>query len=259
MKLKTGFGNDFLRFGGLKGFADGSLGSATAYFFEPYADDPKAFGLLASDMIPKGPWRSGSRPPTGRASNAPSTPSATGPTPSSSTSSPRPRRRTARATGASGSSTPSTSGRPTSPASPSSASIASVQPYHAVDDGRWAEGRSGRSGSRRPIPSALSSTPGATLAFGSDWPVAPMDPLLAIDAAVNRRTLDGANPNGWVPEQKITVAEAVRASHARPRLRGVRRGVERLARDREGRRSRRPGRRPVRRPAGPAREASVSG
>ncbi len=49
------------------------------------------------------------------------------------------------------------------------------------------------------------------LAFGSDWTVAPIDPLLGVYAAVTRRTLDGKNPNGWVPEQKITVEEAVRA------------------------------------------------
>jgi hypothetical protein len=52
---------------------------------------------------------------------------------------------------------------------------------------------------------------GARLAFGSDWPVAPLDPLLGIDAAVNRRTLDGKHPGGWFPEQKITVKESIEA------------------------------------------------
>src|SRR5207247_6841334 len=52
---------------------------------------------------------------------------------------------------------------------------------------------------------------GATLAFGTDWTVAPLNPLLTIYAAVTRRTLDGKNPNGWIPEQKISVEEAVRA------------------------------------------------
>src|SRR6202035_2816043 len=51
----------------------------------------------------------------------------------------------------------------------------------------------------------------AKLVFGSDWPVAPLDPIRGIYAAVTRRTLDGKNPGGWVPEQKITVEEAVRA------------------------------------------------
>jgi predicted amidohydrolase YtcJ len=89
--------------------------------------------------------------------------------------------------------------------------IASMQPYHAIDDGRWAWKRVG--------PEVLKGTyafrslldAGAVLAFGSDWYVAPMEPLMGIYAAVTRRTLDGKNPGGWIPEQKITVAEAVRA------------------------------------------------
>src|SRR5439155_6942111 len=52
---------------------------------------------------------------------------------------------------------------------------------------------------------------GAKLAFGSDWTVAPLDPILGVYAAVTRRTLDGKNPNGWVPEQKVSVGEALRA------------------------------------------------
>jgi predicted amidohydrolase YtcJ len=52
---------------------------------------------------------------------------------------------------------------------------------------------------------------GANLMFGSDWTVAPLNPLLGVYAAVTRRTLDGANPDGWVPEQRITVEEALRA------------------------------------------------
>jgi hypothetical protein len=52
---------------------------------------------------------------------------------------------------------------------------------------------------------------GATLALGTDWVVAPLDPILTIAAAVNRRTLDGKHPDGWLPEQKISVAEAIRA------------------------------------------------
>lgn len=47
------------------------------------------------------------------------------------------------------------------------------------------------------------------MAFGSDWSVVPLSPILGIDAAVNRRTLDGKHPDGWFPEQRITVAQAV--------------------------------------------------
>src|SRR6476619_5387831 len=89
--------------------------------------------------------------------------------------------------------------------------IASMQPYHAIDDGRWAENRIGpvRAKGTYAFRSLLDA--GAILAFGSDWFVAPMDPLMGIYAAVTRRTLDGKHPGGWIPEQKITVAEAIRA------------------------------------------------
>ncbi len=89
--------------------------------------------------------------------------------------------------------------------------IASMQPYHAIDDGRWAEKYIGpdRVKTTYAFRSLLDS--GATLAFGSDWFVAPATPLEGIYAAVTRRTLDGKNPDGWVPEQKITVEEALKA------------------------------------------------
>ena len=50
-----------------------------------------------------------------------------------------------------------------------------------------------------------------TLAFGTDWPVAPLEPMLGLYAAVTRATLDGKNPGGWIPEEKITLPEAVEA------------------------------------------------
>jgi predicted amidohydrolase YtcJ len=89
--------------------------------------------------------------------------------------------------------------------------IASMQPYHAIDDGRWAEKVLGPVRIHTSYAWRLLLDKGAVLAFGSDWPVAPLDPLLGIYAAVTRRTLDGKNPQGWVPEQRITVAEAVHA------------------------------------------------
>src|SRR5204862_272906 len=89
--------------------------------------------------------------------------------------------------------------------------IASMQPYHAIDDGRWAEKRIGpeRAKTTYAFRSLLDS--GAMLAFGTDWTVAPLNPMLSIYAAVTRRTLDGKHQNGWIPEQKISVDEAVRA------------------------------------------------
>jgi predicted amidohydrolase YtcJ len=112
--------------------------------------------------------------------------------------------------------------------------IASMQPYHAIDDGRWAERVIGpeRAKGTYAFRSLLES--GATVAFGSDWFVAPPTPIEGIYAAVTRRTLDDRNPDGWVPEQKITVEQALRAytvSAARASFDEVRRGT--LARGRQ--------------------------
>ena len=89
--------------------------------------------------------------------------------------------------------------------------IASVQPYHAIDDGRWVDKVIGpeRAKGTYAFKSLLDSR--STLAFGSDWYVAPPTPLEGIYAAVTRRTLDDKHPGGWHPEQKITVEQALRA------------------------------------------------
>jgi predicted amidohydrolase YtcJ len=89
--------------------------------------------------------------------------------------------------------------------------IASMQPYHAIDDGRWADGVIGPQRSRTTYAFRSLLDAGARLAFGSDWYVAPPTSLEGIYAAVSRRTLDDRHPDGWVPEQKITVEEALRA------------------------------------------------
>jgi predicted amidohydrolase YtcJ len=89
--------------------------------------------------------------------------------------------------------------------------IASMQPYHAIDDGRWAERVIGpeRIATTYAFRSLLDD--GAQVAFGSDWFVAPASVIQGIHAAVTRRTIDGAYPEGWVPEQKVSVEEALRA------------------------------------------------
>lgn len=89
--------------------------------------------------------------------------------------------------------------------------VASMQPYHCIDDGRWAEPILGPARSKTTYAFRALLDTRATLAFGSDWPVAPATPLEGVYAAVTRRTLDGAHPGGWVPEQKIAVEEALRA------------------------------------------------
>jgi predicted amidohydrolase YtcJ len=89
--------------------------------------------------------------------------------------------------------------------------IASMQPYHAIDDGRWLERRIGRARSRYTYAFRSLLDANAHLAFGSDWTVAPLDPIAGVYASVTRHTIDGKNPGGWVPEEKISVGEALRA------------------------------------------------
>jgi predicted amidohydrolase YtcJ len=87
--------------------------------------------------------------------------------------------------------------------------IASMQPYHAADDGRWAETLIGPERTKMTYANKSLFDAKAIVAFGSDWFVATPSVMLGIHAAVNRETLDGKNPNGWVPEQKITLEQSL--------------------------------------------------
>jgi predicted amidohydrolase YtcJ len=89
--------------------------------------------------------------------------------------------------------------------------IASMQPYHLVDDGSWAEKRIGRERCRTTYAFRSLLEHGVRLAFGSDWNVAPLNPMTGVHAAVTRQTSDGLNPQGWFPEQKLTLDEAIAA------------------------------------------------
>ena len=84
-----------------------------------------------------------------------------------------------------------------------------MQPYHCIDDGVWLGKKIGdRVSGAYAFKSFLDA--GITLCFGSDWEVAPLNPVAGIYAAVTRRTLDGKNPEGWLPEQKISVEDAIK-------------------------------------------------
>lgn len=89
--------------------------------------------------------------------------------------------------------------------------IAAAHPYHAIDDGRWAENRLGAERIKTTYPFKSILDAGGILSFGSDWPVAPLAPMDGVYAAVTRRTLDDKNPDGWIPEQKISVEQALTA------------------------------------------------
>jgi predicted amidohydrolase YtcJ len=209
--VRAHFGSAMLRTGGLKGFADGSLGSTTALFFDPYRDAPDTKGIPSDEMFPDGAMaervrgadRAGLQVLIHAIGDQANDKILSLYEQVEKDAGDRDRRfRIEHAQHLRAQDIPRFARDQV---------IASMQPYHAIDDGRWAEKRIGpeRAQTTYAFRSLLDS--GATLAFGTDWTVAPLNPMLAIYAAVTRRTLDGKNPNGWVPAQKITVAEAVRA------------------------------------------------
>jgi hypothetical protein len=208
--IRAGFGTPFFRLGAVKGFADGSLGSTTAYFFEPYTDAPGSRGLLADEMIPIARMRQ--RLTEADAAGLQLCIHAIGDQAISmvldvftdvvSANGQRDRRlRIEHAQHVA----PKDFDR-----FAALGVIAAVQPYHAIDDGRWAERRIGPERIKTTYAFRTFLDNGVRLALGSDWPVAPLNPILGIYAAVTRATIDGKNPGGWVPAQKITVEEAVR-------------------------------------------------
>lgn len=205
---ENGRGDDRLWWGGLKAFVDGSLGSTTAWFYDPYTDDPRTSGLLTTDTASLRTWamegdeagfqllihaigdrandwlldlygavarENGSRDRRFRIEHA------------QHLSPPALARFAAQGV------------------------IPAMQPYHAIDDGRWAEKRIGPERIKTTYPFRSLLDAGAPLSFGSDWTVAPMDVRWGLYAAVTRRTLDGANAGGWVPQEKISLEEALRA------------------------------------------------
>lgn len=206
--IRHAFGGNMLRVGGLKGYADGSLGSTTAWFYKPYLDAPDSTGLASDEMafnfkntldadraglqvmihaigdrandeilkiFEQVTKEEGSRDRRFRIEHAQHLNDGL----------------TKRFTGV--------------------GVIASMQPFHLIDDGRWAYKRIDEERIKGTYAFRSLINAGATLAFGTDWFVAPLNPMWGVFAAVTRRTLDGKNPGGWVPEQKLTVQETVHA------------------------------------------------
>lgn len=210
----NGRGSDWLKTGGVKGFMDGSLGSHTAAFLEPFTDAPDDRGFLINTTDDMRSWIQSADAAglqvmvhaigdrairdlldiyaevAGTAATAPAAPD----------SDRRLRMEHAQHIH------PDDLGR-----FAAQGIIASMQPYHAIDDGRWAEAVIGPERARTTYAFESLIASGAHVAFGSDWYVAPATPLEGIYAAVTRRTLDDRNSDGWVPGQKITVEQALRA------------------------------------------------
>jgi len=201
----------FYKVGGLKGFVDGSLGSSTALFFEGYSDNVENKGLLAPDMFPEGKMQERIQKADQKGLQV--AVHAIGNKANHillnileriiKAGQKRDRR-----------------WRVEHAQHLIVEDIArlgelnvlvSAQPYHLIDDGQWAEKRIGSSRLRYSYPFNSLLENNVKLVFGSDWTVAPLDPLAGIFSAVTRSTLDGKNPQGWVPEEKIFVEEALKA------------------------------------------------
>jgi hypothetical protein len=205
------FGGPYLRIGALKAFADGSLGSGTAYFYAPFLNQGTNRGLLSDEMHPISLMRDRYMKADAAGLQI-----------------------CTHAIGDEGISTildlysevikahgEADRRLRIEHAQHMAAKdferfaqlhvIASVQPYHAIDDGRFAEAHIGHDRASRTYAFRTFLDHGVRLAFGTDWEVAPLDPLLTVYAAVTRATLDGKNPKGWFPEQKLSVAEAIEA------------------------------------------------
>jgi predicted amidohydrolase YtcJ len=204
--VTTGFGDRWIRVGGIKLFADGSMGSGTAAFFEPYADDPATSGLLLQppealeramfdadaagfqlvvhaigdranaivlDILEKLQRERGARDRRPRVEHAQVVRDGD--------------KRRFRGVGA----------------------IASIQPSHCIDDMRWAEARIGKARCAIAYDFRTFVEAGARVAFGTDWYVEPLDPMLGLYAAVTRQFPDGTPADGWFPEERISLAQAV--------------------------------------------------
>jgi predicted amidohydrolase YtcJ len=213
--IQHGFGNDWLKVGGLKGFVDGIMGNSTARFYEPY---------LSSGEV--GRWRAMMDPPGNMQRLLISADSA-GHWPqvhaigdhaidtlltmyerTMAVNGPRDRRfRIIHAQVLRGPETAERMAR--------LGVIAEVQPYHAIDDMRWMEERIGER-ARWAYAFRTLQEAGVRLSFGSDWPGTnaswyPSSPLLGIYAAVTRQTLGGEPEEGWFPEERVDLETALRA------------------------------------------------
>ncbi|HXZ41573.1 MAG TPA: amidohydrolase [Terriglobales bacterium] len=209
--IRHAFGGPYLRIGAVKAYADGSLGSRTAYFFDPFSDQPDNHGLLSNEMQPLSLMRD--RMMKADAAGLQICTHAIGDQAISMildlyfdvVKAHHGAERRFRIEHAQHMAEKDFARFAQLDV------IASVQPYHAIDDGRWAEARIGHDRASRTYAFRTFLNHGVHLAFGTDWDVAPLNPLLTVYAAVTRATLDGKNPNGWFPEQKLSVEEAVRA------------------------------------------------
>jgi predicted amidohydrolase YtcJ len=202
------FGDEYLKIGGVKAFADGSLGGGSAWLFDAYEDDPTNMGIPA-DVVVNGLLERSAVKYDRRGLQF--SVHAIGDRANAWTLDlleklehvnlrenrrfriehaqhlrPKDIKRIA-ALGA----------------------VASCQPYHLAEDGLFAEKKIGANRLRSILPLRSLIDAGARVAFGSDFPVVTMNPFKGMKAATTRQTLDGRYPDGLAPEEKITIDEAI--------------------------------------------------
>lgn len=201
-----GHGNDWFCWGASKVVFDGSLGSRTALFYEPYLDDPTTHGITVTKREDLRAWmgeadKAGLQVAAHAIGDEANDVVLDTMAEVAAANGPRDRRfRIEHAQSLSPAALPRFAKQKI---------IASVQPYHAIDDGRWAIKRIGPERLTRTYAFESLLASGAHVCMGSDWPVAPLDPITGIAAAVLRETLDGKNPRGWYPEQRVSLPAAL--------------------------------------------------
>lgn len=209
--IEHNFGNAFVHVGSLKSFADGGLGASTAWFTKPYSDNPSNSGI-ASDQL-REPERMYADMQVADKAGLQLITHAIGDRANHEILNFY--ERLEKENGNGDRRFRIEHAQTLLPADiPRFASlhvIASVQPFHAIDDGRWAERRIGPERIKTTYAFRSLMESGAVVCFGSDWPVGPLRPITGIYAAVTRRTIDDKNPGGWMPQEKVSVAEAVKA------------------------------------------------
>ena len=220
--VKVGSGDEWIRLGALKGHIDGIMGTSSARFFEPYSNDPKNRGRWRPLMInDKGEFVEGKflryMLDADRA-GLQLTVHAIGDEANNvllnyleelnKQNGKRDRRfRLVHA-------------QVLAPADFKRLGqlgvVAEVQPFHLSDDMRWMEERIGSERTKGAYAFKSIQSSGAVLSFGTDWPGTsaseyPINPMLGLYAAVTRQTLTGKPAEGWFPDERISIADAIKA------------------------------------------------
>lgn len=205
---KNGRGDDMVKWGGLKGYVDGSLGSTTAWFHQPYLDDPRSHGLTITDTTDLRNWvlgadKAGLHVAVHAIGDRANDFILSVYDEANKMNGSRDRRfRVEHAQHIRLDAIKNFANQRV---------IASMHPYHLFDDGIWANKRLDASRLRGTYAFKEMMDGGVHVTFGSDWPVAPVDAMYGIYAAVTRQTGDGKNEKGWYPDQKIAVEDALKA------------------------------------------------